>query len=120
MDPMLPFITDNEENVIEMIKKAKAYGATYIYLSTQVTMADIQRDYFLQEAEKLYPGITEKFLQRYKNYYRCWSYDAKKLWNVFVETCEKENMRYDMRSINQIILSKYKNINSIFQGDLEL
>ncbi len=114
MDPMIPFITDNKDNVIEMVKKAKAYGAAYMYISTRVTMADIQRQYFLQEAEKICPGYTERFEKRYKEYYRCWSYDSKRLWNVFVETCEKENMKYNMRTVNQTILSKYGNINSIF------
>lgn len=107
MDPMIPFITDTKENVVEMVKKAKYYGASYMYLSTQVTMADIQREYFLQEAEKNFPGITEKFRERYKNYYRCWSYDAKKLWNIFVEACDKEDLRFNMRTINLAIQSKY-------------
>lgn len=79
MDPVIPYITDTKENVQEMVKKAKNYGANYIYLSTQVTMADVQRDYFLHEAEKHYPGISEKFLQRYKNYYRCRSFNSKKI-----------------------------------------
>lgn len=113
MDPMIPFITDTKENVQEMVKKAKYYGADYIYISTQVTMADVQRDYFLMEAEKLYPGFTEKFIKRYKNYYRCWSYDKQKLWSLFVETCEKENMHYDMRAMNQRLLAQYSSINRI-------
>jgi DNA repair photolyase len=110
MDPVIPYITDTIENVQEMVKKAKYYGANYIYLSTQVTMADVQRDYFLHEAEKHYPGISEKFLQRYKNYYHCWSFNGKKLWNSFVETCEKENMNYDMRAANQRLRSGYNSI----------
>lgn len=110
IDPMIPFITDTKENVQEIVKKAKNYGANYIYLSTQVTMADVQRDYFLHEAEKHYPGISEKFLQRYKTYYRCWSFNSKKSWHTFVETCEKENMSYDMRAVNQIARSGYNSI----------
>ncbi len=46
MDPVIPYIKDTKENVQEMVKKAKHYGAKYIYISTQVTMADVQRDYF--------------------------------------------------------------------------
>jgi DNA repair photolyase len=108
MDPVIPFITDTEENVREMVKKAKHYGAKYIYISTLVTMADVQRDYFYQEAEKFYPGISEKYKEKYGNYYRCWSSKSKKLWNTFVEACEKEGMNYNMRWANQMIRQSYK------------
>jgi radical SAM superfamily enzyme YgiQ (UPF0313 family) len=52
------------------VKKAKHYGASYMYISTLVTMADVQRDYFFKEAGKHYPGIADKYRQRYKKYYR--------------------------------------------------
>lgn len=115
MDPVIPYITDTKENVQEMVKKAKNYGANYIYLSPQVTMADVQRDYFLNEVEKYYPGISEKFLQRYKNYYRCWSFNSKKLWHTFVETCEKENINYNMRLVNQKVRFGYNSILNILK-----
>ena len=107
MDPVIPYITDTEENVREMVKKAKYYGAEYIYISTQVTMADVQRDYFFQEAEKNYPGISEKYKEKYKNYYYCRSPRGRKLWNAFVETCEKEGINYNMRVANQKIRFGY-------------
>jgi len=108
LDPMLPYITDTKENVLEMVKKAKYHGAKYIYLATEVTMADIQREYFLQEAEKLYPRISEKYKERFKNYYHCRSPHQRKLQAIFAEECEKERIVYDMRAINQMISHGYK------------
>ena len=110
MDPIIPYITDTKENVQEMVKKAKHHGAEYIYISTEVTMADGQREYFYQEAEKHYPGISEKYRQKYKTYYHCRSPHGKKLWDTFVEACAKEGMRYDMRAANRMIRRKYDNI----------
>ena len=110
MDPIIPYITDTKENVQEMVKKAKAHGAEYIYISTQVTMADVQREYFYNEAEKHYPGISEKYKGKYKEYYYCRSPHGKKLWNTFVEACAKEGMRYDMQAANRKIRQKYDNI----------
>jgi DNA repair photolyase len=107
MDPVIPYITDTSANVQKMVKKAKHYGAQYIYISTFVTMADVQRDYFYQEAEKHFPGISDKYKSRYKNYYRCHSPHGKKLWNTFVEACVKEGINYDMRSANQKISRGY-------------
>ena len=113
IDPIIPFITDTEDNVREMVKKAKHHGAKYMYISTIVTMADVQRDYFLAEAEKQFPGISKKFTERYKNYYRCKSFNGKKLWSVFVEACEKEGMNYDMKTANYMIRQGYDNL-SVF------
>jgi hypothetical protein len=78
-----------------------------MYISTLVTMADVQRDYFLEEAEKHYPGIADKYRQRYKHYYRCRSYSSRKLWDIFVETCEQEGMCYNMKAANHMLRSGY-------------
>ena len=110
MDPMLPYINDTKENVQEMVKMAKQSGVEYMYISTQVTMTDVQREYFYEEAEKHYPGVSEKYKERYKEYYYCRSPHGKKLWNTFVEACEKEGMRYDMRAANRLIRRKYDSV----------
>jgi len=120
IDPVIPYITDTKENVQELVKKAKNHGCQYVYISTLVTMADIQRDYFYQEAEKIYPGISDKYKERFKNYYRCRSPHAKKLWNVFAETCEKEGINYDMIAANQMIRRGYGIFSSVKQGELPL
>lgn len=110
IDPVIPFITDTTENVRELVKKAKHHGALYVYTSTFVTLADVQREYFYKEAETHYPGITEKYKERYKNYYRCKSFNGRKIWDTFVETCEKENISYNMRAANQKIRQGYQNL----------
>ncbi len=113
MDPVIPYISDTKENVQAMVKKAKHHGAKYIYLSTQVTMSDGQREYFYREVDKHYPGISEKYKEKFKEYYYCRSPHAKRLWNVFAEECEKERIVYDMRAANQLIRSGYNTMGSI-------
>ncbi|MCL1997098.1 MAG: radical SAM protein [Defluviitaleaceae bacterium] len=110
IDPVIPYITDNPENVRELVKMAKYHGAKYAYISTLVTMADVQRNYFYQEAEKHYPEIAAQYRQRYKSYYRCRSPHSKKLWDVFTQTCEAEKLMYDMRAVNQMIRHGYGNL----------
>lgn len=107
LDPVLPYLTDNEENIREIVKKAKYYGADYIYASMGVTMDGIQRDWFHREAEKICPGISEKYQKRFKNYYHCRSPYAKKLWDAFVQECENQKIINDMRAVNQMIMAGY-------------
>ena len=113
MDPVVPYITDDPENVREMVKKAKNYGASYMYISTQVTMSDGQREYFYREAEKNYPGISEKYDAKYGKYYYCRSPRAKKLWNVFTEECLKEGINFNMRTANMQIRRGYDNLTAL-------
>ncbi len=108
IDPLVPYITDTKENVVELVKKAKYYGASYIYLSTQVTMSQGQREYFYMEAEKHYPGIADTYSERYKEYYYCRSPHAKRLIQIFAEECQKQNIIFDMRVANQLVRSPYK------------
>jgi len=117
MDPIIPYITDTVDNVREMVRKAKHYGAGYMYISQLVTLADVQRDYFYNEAEKISPGITEKYKTKYKNYYRCRSPISKKLWDAFADECEKQGVCYDMRAANRFIRQGYKISVIDFGGD---
>jgi len=90
-----------------MVKKAKHHGAKYMYLSTQVTMSDGQREFFLEKAEKDFQGTADIYIRKYKKYYYCRSPKSKKLWDMFVNECEKEGMIYDMKVANNNIRSGY-------------
>jgi hypothetical protein len=81
-------------------------------------MADVQRDYFYHEAGKYYSGIYDRYKDKFKNYYRCYSPHSKKLWNAFVEACEKEGMNYDMRAANQMIRRGYGIFSALKQQEL--
>jgi len=107
MDPILPYITDTIDNVREMVKKAKYYGASYIYASMGVTMEGIQREYFYQQADISFPGISGKYKKRFKDYYHCRSPHQKKLWDAFADECEKQTITYNMRAVNQMIRAGY-------------
>lgn len=107
IDPLLPYINDTVENVRELVKRAKYHGASYIYLSAQVTMADGQREYFYREADRHFPGTSETYHNKYKKYYYCRSPHAKKLWNAFAEECEQQGIVYNMRFANEMIRAGY-------------
>lgn len=117
MDPIIPYITDTEENVREMVRKASCYGAKYMYISPQVTMAEGQREYFFKEAEKNYPGIPEIYTKKFGRYYYCRSPRSKKLWEAFADECQKQNLIYNMRRANQMIRAGY-NISLFNERDL--
>lgn len=63
--PVLPFINDSIEDIIEIVEKAADAGASYILPMFGVTLRNGSRQYFYQEIEKIFP----KMPKRYKTYF---------------------------------------------------
>ncbi|HOV26931.1 MAG TPA: radical SAM protein [Pseudobacteroides sp.] len=89
MMPILPFIEDNTNNIIEIVKLAKEFGASFIYPSFGMTLRDRQRNYYYEKIERLFPGVKEKYEKSYGNYYCCNSKSVSKLKEAFFESCNK-------------------------------
>lgn len=54
--PVLPFLEDTEENVLEVVERAAEAGASFVYPALGVTMREGQREYFLQGWRTPSPG----------------------------------------------------------------
>jgi DNA repair photolyase len=111
MTPILPFITDTEENILNITRMAYENGAKFIYPMFGVTLRDRQREYFYQQLNDEFKGLTKKYIESYGNHYYCESKNAKVLWNVFVKECKKYGMLYQMKDI----IGAYKSNNECSQ-----
>ncbi len=99
--PVLPFIEDTEENIMQILYKAKASGAKFVYPMFGVTLRDNQRVYFYNQLDKLYPGkkYAEKYMRTYQNKYACYSPKSKKLFGVLASFCNEHGILYKMQDI---------------------
>lgn len=105
--PVLPFINDDEENIISIVRKAVECGAKFIFAyGMGVTLRKNQRDHFYSELIRLFPDkdIIQKYNTAFGTSYECSSPNAKKLWKVFKAECERLGILYRM----QDIISAYK------------
>lgn len=99
--PVLPFLEDEEENVLGVVKAAHEAGAQFIYAFFGVTLRDSQREWYLRKLEELFPGrnLAAQYGRTYNNRYECYSMKAKKLWKSFGEECQKYGILYNMKDI---------------------
>ena len=97
--PLLPFVTDTEENILAILRQAKAAGAKFVYTYMGMTLRAGSREYYLEHLENLQPGLKEKYQKRFGTRYSCVSPRSKKLWNVYIAECERLGLLYEMRSI---------------------
>lgn len=112
--PVLPFIEDSEENILRIVRTAHECGVRCIYPFFGVTLRTNQREYFLRELDKRFPGsrLKEQYIRYYGSRYECVSPNAKRLWRTFTEECDRFGILYNMRSI----VSAYKR----GYGDMQL
>lgn len=99
--PVLPFIEDNEENILGIVRRAAVSGAKFIYPAFGVTLRQNQRDWFYKKLDMLYPGLKEKYLRQFGGEYACASPRARQLWEAFRKECEKRRILYRMDDIIQ-------------------
>jgi len=106
MTPLLPFIEDTEENVLQIVRRAKECGARSVYPMFGLTMRSGQREYFYRKLEELFPdsGLADRYARTYGDRYVCTSPRVKKLWKIFTEECTRLGLLYEMRDI----ISAYK------------
>ncbi len=99
LNPVLPFVTDKEEDIKELVYLAHINGAKFIHTYMGMTLRDNQRDYYLEKIDKIFPGIMHKYFKYYKDRYECTVLNAKHLYEVFKEECKKYGILYNMKDI---------------------
>lgn len=99
--PVLPFLEDRHEQVLAVVDRSADAGAKFIYSGFGVTMRQGQREYFLRELDRAFPGehLSRRYLARYGDRYRCPSPRARELWEIFAARCRERGLLYQMPHI---------------------
>lgn len=108
MMPLLPWINDNEENVLSIVRRAHESGVKYIYPAFGVTLRTNQRDYYYQKIDKLFPGLSQKYKEKYKESYQCGIPNHRHISKVFESECKKYGIKYKMQEIIDDYQKGYK------------
>ena len=99
MNPLLPFIEDNEEDIKELVRLAHLSGAKFIQSFMGMTLRENQRDYYYEKLDKYFPGLKEKYKRYYGERYNCPVPDYKRLYKVLTTECNKYGILYNMKDI---------------------
>ncbi len=108
LNPVLPFITDKEEDIKELIRLAYENGARFIHTYMGMTLRENQRDYYFEKLDKHFPGLKQQYISYYKNQYYCSVPNDKRLYKVFTEECQKYGILYEMKDIIQAYKQEMK------------
>ena len=71
MMPVLPYVEDNEEDLLGVVRSAAAAGVKGILPFLGVTLRDRQRAYFYARLDQVFPGVRKRYEAAYGGQYAC-------------------------------------------------
>jgi DNA repair photolyase len=100
--PVLPFITDTEENIRLMVEKAVEAKAAYLLPAFGVTLRDKQRDYFFEKLKQYDPKILALYQKYYRGQYSFQSPSQGKLSSLFSQLCRQHGLKTEIPAYQRI------------------
>ncbi|TFG15971.1 MAG: radical SAM protein [Promethearchaeota archaeon] len=93
--PILPFLTDTNENLEDIIKKTKEAGGDFLLFSPGLTLRDAQKEYFIKKLQKSsYKEIIASLIEMYRgNIYPPGDY-ARTIHAKLLNLCEEFNLPF--------------------------
>jgi DNA repair photolyase len=117
INPVLPFLTDTEENIVSIVRMAKEAGAKFVFTFFSMTTRAGNREYYYEQLDKAgFSDVKNKHIKRFGSRYENSSPNAKKLWKVFSAECERLGLLYDMRAITAHYTMGYGSKQLILNG----
>lgn len=93
LSPILPFINDTEENIRAILEECIRVGVKGIMcFGMGLTLRDGDREYYYAALDKHFPGMKQKYIQRYGNAYELPSPKSKELMSIFMNVCREHKI----------------------------
>lgn len=98
--PVLPFLTDTEENIRAIVEACRETGVKgIIWYGPGVTLRDGDREYFYANLDRKFPGLKEEYIRRYGDAYEVMSPEGDALNRLFHGLCEQYGILHDNERI---------------------
>ena len=98
--PLLPFINDTEENVAGILDYARRAGCVGVMMfGMGLTLREGDREYYYAALDRHFPGLKQRYIERYGNNYELPSPRRDRLLKLFHSRCGEYGMLHDPESI---------------------
>ena len=98
--PILPFINDTKENIqglLDYCLEADVKGI--VCFGMGVTLREGDREYFYEKLDQHFPGIKEKYIQRYGERYDVTSFNNRALMELLRSFCNTHGILYGSEKV---------------------
>jgi hypothetical protein len=91
--PIIPFLEDNDDNLEDVIKNSKKFGADFVLFSPGLTLRDSQAQFFINKLKNSkYKGTVKPLLELYKGQIYPPAEYARKLHPKLFNLCQEYNI----------------------------
>jgi len=97
--PLIPFLNDSLENVLDIVERGFKAGIQFIYAGFGVTQRAGQMEYMYNKFDEYFPGLKNKFIKEFKHNYSCGT--RNNLYEPYKTRCKELEIRYKMEDIIQ-------------------
>lgn len=105
LNPLLPYLTDTEENIRRIVRMTADSGGRFVVCFFGMTLRTGNREYYFTALEKQFPGARDKYLQRYGNTYELTVPHAEHLYDSFRAECTRQHLHWRFDDINREMFS---------------
>lgn len=108
--PILPYINDTEENLYEILRRAKESGAKYILPIFGLTQRKGQKEYFHEKLREINANLPKMYQKQFGDKYYCPSPNYQSLEKFFMDSAKKIGI--------PLFMNHYKGVSKPTQLDL--
>lgn len=106
LNPLLPFLTDTEENIRHIVQMTADSGGRFVVCFFGMTLRTGNREYYFDALERDFPGVRSDYLRKYGNAYELTVPNAERLYDAFRNECVKQGMRWKFADVNREMFSR--------------
>ncbi len=101
LNPLIPFLTDNKENIRRIVKMTADHGGRFVVCFFSMTLRTGNREYYYAALERGFPGVRAQYLMVYGNQYELLAPDTERLYDAFRDECTKRGLNWRFSDINR-------------------
>lgn len=91
--PILPFINDTEENLRGILGYCiEAAVKSILCFGMGVTLREGDREYFYKKLDEHFPGLKQKYEQKFGYSYQCFSDSSDRMMDIFRSECKNHEI----------------------------
>lgn len=91
--PVLPFLEDTVENILQVVDATADHGGTFILPWFGMSLRDRQRVYYYDSLDRHFPGLRARYERTYGNRYFCPAQNADSLAQAFYAHCTRRGIQ---------------------------
>lgn len=101
LNPVLPYLTDTEENIRRIVRMTAEAGGQFVVCFVGMTLRTGNREYYFDALQRLFPGVREHYLREYGNAYEIPARKPEQLYAAFKDECRQCGLHWRFSDINR-------------------